>query len=103
MSYDPPCGPGGQVTLKLKLLKHGRNTADVVEVVMTHIKIVDMLDAELIEVGNGLCAIALLHIFTSIEQDNLSGRRDQNRPVSLANIHVVNLELTIGLALRDSA
>src|SRR5437899_1652481 len=91
-----------RVTLKWNLRKDCRNAADVVEMVVADVEVVDMLYAKLIQVRNGFGAIVFLHVFANIKQHHLSAWRDQYRSISLTNIHVVNLELSIGLSIGDS-
>ena len=84
------------------LFKHCRNAADVVEMVVTDVEIVDLLDPKLIEVRDRLGAITFLHVFAHVKNYTLSAGRNQNSSISLTNIHVMNLEFAVGLRASNS-
>jgi hypothetical protein len=80
------------------LPEHSRNAADVVEMIMADVEVVDMLHPELVEVRNGPCAITLLQVLTGIEDNDLPGGRNKYRAVPLTDIDVMDLQFSIGLA-----
>src|SRR5258708_4373830 len=88
------------IPLKRNMFKQGWNATDMVKVVVAYEEIVDVLYTELVDVRNRLGAISFLHVLANIKHYKLSAWRDQNCPVSLANIHVMNLKLAISLTVR---
>src|SRR5882762_4139680 len=83
-----------------KLLENGRNTPDVIKMVVAHEKKIDLLHAQLVKVRKGLSAALSLHVLTDIEQYYLSTWRDEDHTVALAHVHVVNLEVAVRLSKR---
>src|SRR5258708_22963969 len=91
------------IPLKRNMFKHGWNATDMVKVVVAYEEIVDVLDAELVEVRDRLGTISVLHVLANVKHHKLSAWRVHNCPVSLANIHMVNLKLAIALSLRQES
>ena len=60
--------PVVRLMLKRKLLQDVRNTADVVKVVVTDEKVVDLGDVNLVQIGHRFGAVLALHILSDIEQ-----------------------------------
>src|SRR5882724_368512 len=83
------------VVLHWELLCNLRQTADVIGMVVANKNVVDVRDAESLEIGNRFVAIVPN---TSIKQDHRAVWRNQNGAVSLAYVNEMDLQLAVCLA-----
>jgi hypothetical protein len=86
--------PVDRLLLERELRQDLVRAADVVVVVVRRDVVVDLGDPQLLDVEEGLVAEVPHPI---VEQDGFALRADEDRPVTLAYVHEVNLELAIRL------